>query len=449
MKHLSVFVFLLLLALSASVFFISASFAAEPVDRILQAAHETRDDRLAWWRDARFGLFIHWGIMSIPGKDCFVMQNDHVPVEEYEKLVAQYNPVEWKPEAVVRMAKQAGQRYLVLVAKHHDGFCMWNTRGTSYSIMHSPYGRDILRELADECKRQGIVFCFYYSILDWHHPDATGQRWPRYVEYMKSQLTELLTNYGPIGAVWFDGEWAPEWTDEQGRDLAAFVCSLQPKTLINNRVGRIRIEKDPLLKQRYFSADFATPEQEIPPNGLPGVDWESCMTMNNSWSWNSSDNNYKSDRACIEMLIDTASKGGNLLLNIGPQPDGRIPKPQQQRLAAFHKWMDVNHEAIHGTSASPFLRTFDWGRCTLKQVNPSRSRLYLHIFEVPANDEISIPRLENRILLAYALRDPKKEPLKLADKDRQTTIYLSEQRSAEKDFVLVLEIEGQPKLLVQ
>ena len=424
-----------LLALPKATVATAAPPATSPLDR---------DTRIAWWRDARFGLFIHWGIMSIPGKDCFVMDQERIPVAEYEKLVARFNPVEWSPEAVVRAAKQAGQRYLVFVAKHHDGFCMWDSRATPYNVMHSPFRRDIVRGLADECHKQGIVFCFYYSILDWHHPDAKGDRWPKYVDYMKAQLTELLTNYGPIGAVWFDGEWAPEWTDAQGRDLAAFVWALQPKTLINNRVGRIRQEKDPVLKAQCFAADFATPEQEIPPNGLPGVDWESCMTMNNSWSWNSSDTSYKSERACIELLIDTASKGGNLLLNVGPQPDGRIADPQQQRLAALHKWMETNHESIHGTVASPFPQSFPWGRCTAKQVSPTTHRLYLHVFDRPAAGEISVPTPKTLTQLAYALSDNQRTPLKLTANDKQTTVHLPQRLATDHDFVIVLETQRQP-----
>ena len=424
-----------LLALPKATVATAAPPATSPLDR---------DTRIAWWRDARFGLFSHWGIMSIPGKDCFVMDQERIPVAEYEKLVARFNPVEWNPEAVVRAAKQAGQRYLVFVAKHHDGFCMWDTRTTPYNVMQSPYRRDIVRGLADECHKQGIVFCFYYSILDWHHPDAKGDRWPKYVDYMKAQLTELLTNYGPIGAVWFDGEWAPEWTDAQGRELAAFVWAHQPKTLINNRVGRIRQEKDPVLKAQCFAADFATPEQEIPPNGLPGVDWESCMTMNNSWSWNSSDTSYKSERACIELLIDTASKGGNLLLNVGPQPDGRIPEPQQQRLAAIQKWMATNQESIHGTTASPFPQSFPWGRCTAKQLTPTTRRLYLHVFDSPAAGEISVPTPKSPAKIAYALSDKNRTPLKLTANDKQTTIHLPQQFTTEHDFVIVLETQRQP-----
>ncbi len=370
-----------------------------------------RDQRMAWWREARLGMFIHWGIMSIPGDDFNAMEKQKIPVAEYEKLVQQYNPVRWNAHDVVKMAKDAGQKYLVFVAKHHDGFAMWDSKVSPYNIMHSPYGKDIVREIADECAAQGLVFCLYYSILDWHHPDANPTGWPKYVDYMKAQLRELLTQYGRIGVVWFDGDWIPEWNDDQGRDLAQYVWSLQPKTIINNRVGKSRKDNAGNFREGAFMADFATPEQEMPAACLMGTDWEACMTMNKSWSWNKSDTAYKSEADCIRLLIDTVSKGGNLLLNIGPQPDGAVPEPQRDRLRVLARWMQTNAESIHGTAASPFAKPPAWGRCTKKQLPSGTTRLYLHVFDWPKDGRLVVPGLTTKHTKTFLLADPARTPL--------------------------------------
>jgi alpha-L-fucosidase len=398
------------------------------------------DQRMAWWRDARFGMFIHWGIMSISGKDFGAMAWDKIPLAEYRKLVGQYNPVRWNAHDVVKMAKDAGQKYLVFVAKHHDGFCMWDSKLTDYNIMHTPYGKDIVRQLADECQKQGIVFCFYYSILDWQHPDANNERWPKYVEYMKGQLRELLTNYGRIGVVWFDGEWTPEWTDDQGKALARFIWSIQPDTIINNRIGKGRQDNDGNVKKECYAADFGTPEQVIPPNGLPDVDWESCMTINNSWSWNKTDVQHKDTAQCIRMLVDTTSKGGNLLLNIGPHPDGSILPQQRDRLGDLAKWMSVHQESIYGTSASPFAKPLAWGRCSQKRLPDGGTRLYLHVFDWPKDGRLVVPSPGKPIARAYLLADRKESSLPVKLEGEQVIVTLPNTPSDPNVSVVALDL---------
>jgi alpha-L-fucosidase len=422
--------------------FVLALATLLPSTYALQAAETPaeHDQRMAWWREARFGLFIHWGIMSIPGADFNAMEKQKIPVAEYEKLAQQYNPVQWNAHDVVKMAKDAGQKYFVFVSKHHDGFAMWDSKVSDYNIMHTPYGKDIVRQLADECAAQGLVFCFYYSILDWHHPDANKVRWPKYVEYMKGQLRELLTRYGRIGVVWFVGDWIPEWTDDQGRELAQFVWSLQPKTIINNRIGKGRQDNAGNMRKNSFVADFGTPEQEMPANGLLGTDWEACMTINNSWSWNKSDTAYKNTAACIRLLVDTASKGGNLLLNVGPQPDGAIPEPQRDRLHDLARWMQTNAEAIHDTAASPFPQQLAWGRCTKKQLSDGKNRLYLHVFDWPNDGRLVVPGMDAKVVNAYLMADPAHAPLACETAADHLTIALPAAAPDPDVSVVVLDV---------
>ena len=312
--------------------------------------------------------------------------------------------------------------------------------------MRSPYAKDIIRQLADECAKQGIVFCFYYSILDWHHSDATKEHWPKYVEYMKGQLRELLTNYGPIGVVWFDGDWIPEWTDDQGRELAQYIWSLQPKTIINNRIGKGRQDVEGSTKKGHFAADFDTPEQEVPANGLPGVDWESCMTISGSWSWNKTDLQHKSTADCIRLLVDTVSKVGNLLLNIGPHPDGSILQPQQERLRDVGQWMKINEEAIYGTSASPFAKQLPWGRCTQKNLPDGKTRLYLHVFDWPKDGKLVVPGLSNQIAAAFLLANPQHTPLKCDARKEQVIVALPIVPSTSHVSVVAIDLVGKPEI---
>jgi len=390
----------------------------------------TDDERMAWWRDGRFGMFIHWGVYAVPagtykgkrihGTGEWIMNTAPIPVDEYKKFADAFNPIGYNADEWVRLAKNAGMKYIVITNKHHDGFCLWDSKVTDWDIMDAtPFGRDILAELAAACKKHKIKLCFYHSIMDWHHPDAQAPFYPnyndtnqsnpnfdRYVEqYMKPQLAELLANYGPLGVLWFDGEWIKDWTEPKGKELYAWLRELQPDLIINNRVGKGRKGMEGLSASDDYAGDFGTPEQQVPATGLPGVDWETCMTMNDTWGYKAYDENWKSSEDLIRHLIDIASKGGNFLLNVGPTPEGLIPQASVARLEAMGKWMAVNGESIYGTTASPIGRP-SWGRCTAKD-----NRLYLHVFDWPTDGRLSV-RLPNAgIVQAHLLADKKKAKL--------------------------------------
>lgn len=398
-----------------------------------QLAAETpaeRDARMQWWRDARLGMFIHWGLYAIPagtwkdkkvdGIGEWIMNSANIPVADYEKLAKQFNPVKFNAKEWVKIAKDAGMKYIVITSKHHDGFCLFDSAVTDYDMVDAtPYGKDLLQQLADECKKQGVVFCVYYSIMDWHHPTQSPanensynptkmapEKKREYVDYMKAQLKELVTKYG-VAVLWFDGEWTDWWTEAEAREIYSYLRELKPDIIINNRVGKGRAGMEGLSKDdQQYSGDFGTPEQQIPATGIPGVDWESCMTMNDTWGFRSDDHNWKSPETLIRNIIDIASKGGNYLLNVGPTADGQIPAPSVERMAAIGAWMKKNGESIYGTQASPFAET-PWGRCTQKKLANGHTRIYLHIFNWPSDGKLSVPGLSGKVIGAKCLSDGK------------------------------------------
>jgi alpha-L-fucosidase len=409
-------------------------FAAVPqpivATRAVPTAQTERDSRMAWWREARFGMFVHWGLYAVPAgeykgrraKDIgeWIMSWADIPRVEYETFATEFNPVEFDAAQWVRMAKNAGMKYIVITSKHHDGFSMFDSTVSPYTIVKStPYAKDPMRALADEARRQGLKFAFYYSIMDWHHPsqyvDAPGKdptagdrqtkmrdgQKPAYVAYMKAQLKELITQYDPA-VLWFDGEWVDWWTEEDGQDLYAYVRQLKPDIIVNNRVGKGRQGMQGMNRSdRTYAGDFGTPEQQIPASGLPGVDWESCMTMNDTWGYKSYDDNWKSPETLIRNLVDIVSKGGNYLLNVGPMATGEIPPASVERLAAIGRWMSVNGDAIHGTTASPFSTTPSWGRATRKP-----GTLYLEVFDWPTTGTLDVPPVAGTVRAAHLLARP-------------------------------------------
>ena len=450
---------LLALALMGSV--VPASAQTVP-----EETQDERDGRMQWWREARFGMFIHWGAYAIPAGTWrgeriarsggeWIMTRASIPIPEYEQIVRQFNPVHFDAEAWVRLAKQAGMKYIVITSKHHDGLSIYDSAVSSYDILDAtPFRRDPLKELADAAAREGIRLGFYYSIMDWHHPHAQGPNYPdynaqipnpdfgRYVQdYLKPQLRELLTNYGDVAVLWFDGDWIADWTEAYGRELYALARDLQPGVIINNRVGtgRERRREEGVIRGLTIPGhvgDYGTPEQHIPPQGLPGVDWESCMTLNGTWGYKSYDDNWKDTRTLVRTLVDIASKGGNYLLNVGPKADGTIPAPSESRLLEMGAWLQVNGEAIYGTQASPFPEQPDWGRFTRKS-----GVLYTHIFDWPEDKVLTIPHLDQPPVRAFLLAD--QEPLEVEQTDQGVAVQLPDVPPSTIATVLVLEMGGE------
>ena len=421
-----------------------------------------RDARMKWWRDARFGMFIHWGLYSVPAgvwKDRtdhgeWIMNTGHIPVEEYEKFKDKFNPVKFNADTIARTAKDAGMGYIVITSKHHDGFALFDSKVSDYDVMATPFKRDIMKELAAACQKQGVKMCWYHSIMDWHHPDytprrdwetrpTTGADFDRYVAYMKGQLKELLTNYGPIGLIWFDGQWEGTWNNDRGRDLDTFVRGLQPDIIINSRVGK---GGGPwgLDDRGQMLGDYATPEQEIPEHVIRDVDWETCMTMNDHWGYCAADHNFKTTEDLIRKLADIASKGGNFLLNIGPTAEGEIPPESVKRLAEIGAWMKVNGDAIHGTQASPFDALPAWGRVTQKSIEGGKTRLYLHVFEWPKSGELVLGGILNEPAGGFLLADRSTGVLNASRRDDAIVIKLPAQAPDTIDSVIALDIKGKP-----
>jgi alpha-L-fucosidase len=397
---------------------------AQPTTPIPAESQADRDARMAWWREARFGMFIHWGLYAVPagqwkgqpvpGIGEWIQNSANIPRQEYEELAAQFNPTKYDPKAWARLAKEAGVRYVVITSKHHDGFALFDSKVSDWDVVdRTPYAKDLLKPLADACRAEGIRFAVYHSIMDWHHPaqDKTNGRFDpssikkgrkqEYVNYMKSQLVELLDSCDPV-ILWFDGEWPNWWTEEDGRQVYAFLREKKPSLIINNRVGNGRKGMQGLNKDdAQYVGDYGTPEQEIPATGLPGVDWESCMTMNDTWGYKSDDHNWKSAETLIRNLVDCTSKGGNYLLNVGPTAEGEIPPPSVERLQAIGRWMKVNGESIYGATASPIGKP-EWGRVTAKTVD-GKTTLYLHVFDWPSNGSLPIRDLQGKVASAKVL----------------------------------------------
>lgn len=404
-------------------------------------------------------MFIHWGAYAvpagsykgerIPGLGEWIMSSAQIPVAEYEQLVHQFNPSRFDADAWACAAKQAGMRYIVITAKHHDGFALFDSTVSDYDIVDAtPYHRDAIGALAAAAHRHGLRFGAYYSIMDWHHPYAQAPSFPeynsktfrnphfdRYVEnYLKPQLRELITQYPEIDILWFDGEKIADWSDARGKEIYDFVRTLKPSLIINNRVGHTSQKKSGLTPEgRIGVGDFGTPEQEVPPEGLPGVDWETCMTMNGTWGFKSYDDDWKDTRTLVRTLIDAASKGGNFLLNVGPTGEGMLPEAIRSRLAELGAWMHENGEGepIYGTTVSPYGQPV-WGRYTAKG-----STVYAHVFDWPQDGCLELTGATLTPTRASLFVD--KQPLNMERAGVTTTVHLPAVPPSTIASVVVLE----------
>jgi alpha-L-fucosidase len=416
------------------------------------AESQTGPDRLEWFRHDKLGMFIHWGPYSylagewngqrIPvGTEAeWIMQRFNIPVAQYREMAHHLHPVNFDADAWVALAKAAGMKYLVFTAKHHDGFAMYHSQVSHYNITEwTDFHRDPVKELAEACHKAGIRFCVYYSHReDWDDPNGYGNNWDydrtkkdfsKYLnEKSKPQLRELLSNYGPLGLIWFDRGMD---TNEHAQEFVDLVHSVQPQCLINGRVGG-------------YGQDLLGDYQDMNDNGMPSggltEPWETPQTMNTTWGFSKFDQQWKTPGEVIHRLVEIVGKGGNYLLNIGPMADGTVPAPSVETLHKLGEWMQVNGESIYGTSASP-LPEQPWGRTTVKG-----NLVYLHVFSWPADDKLRIPNLENAVLGAYPLADPVRK-LNVTKDNGTEVIALPVQAATVVDAVFVMRLDGPPRVL--
>ncbi len=417
------------------------------------AVHDSQaqlDARMKWWNEARFGMFIHWGLYSVPGGSWqgreiggyaeWIQARADIAKADYVPLAAQFNPTKFDADAWVLAAKRAGMKYLVITTKHHDGFCLWPSQYTAWDVDDATeYQHDILAKLSEACRRHGLRFGTYYSIIDWHHPtqapnsQAQGHwaKWGQigmkpgrkaeYIAYMKNQIKELIERYDS-DIMWFDGDWVHWWSEADGVDLYNYIRGLKPEIVINNRVS----------KRKTFKRDFGTPENFTPGAALDYY-WEACWTMNHSWGYKAHDHTWKSDTTLIQKLIDINAKGGNLLLNIGPKPDGAIPQKSLDGLAALGDWTKANAQSIYGTRFSQLAQP-SWGRITAR----GDKQLFLHVFELPADGQIRLASFQAAKVDARLLANGK--PLEVYEDGQGIRIALAQADLQPHATVIALDL---------
>ncbi len=399
-------------------------------------------ERVEDWQEMRFGMFIHWGPVSLKGTEIGWSRGNQVPRDEYDSLYKRFDPARFDADEWVGIAKQAGMKYMVITSKHHDGFCLWDTKQTDYNIMNSPFGRDVIKELSDACRKGGIAFGTYYSVLDWYHPDyGTGSPggktkkpdpdMDRYQEFLHNQLAELVNGYGPLFTIWFDGHWEEPWTFERGVELLKFCRELDPGMLINNRVGKAgKAEAGKTARKSKNPGEYDTPEQRIGAfnNKRP---WETCMTICRQWAWKPEDS-MKTFEQCIRTLVLTAGGDGNLLFNVGPMSDGRIEPRQADRLKEMGQWLGRHGRSIYGTRGGPFYPG-NWGCSTHKG-----STVFVHVFERDA-DAVLLPGISNRILSASLMTGGE---VGFEQADDMITLTLPVNERDPVDTIVVLELDA-------
>lgn len=397
-----------------------------------------------WFQDAKFGLFVHWGVYSVLGKGEWVMNNDKIPFSEYEKLPPQFNPTEFDPAEWVSLVKAAGMKYITITSKHHDGFAMFDSKLTDWDIIdRTPYKKDVLKMLAEECRKQGVKLFFYHSQLDWKHPDyfprgRTGQSsgrpesgdWYKYLDFMDGQLTELLTRYGPVGGIWFDGMWDKPQADWRLRQTYDLIHKLQPAALVgsNHHLAPIAGE------------DFQMFEKDLPGSNTAGfntteigsIPLETCETINGAWGYNASDKRFKSTRDLVHYLARAAGYNANFLLNVGPMPNGRIQPEFVTRLHEVGQWLGKNGESIYGTRGGP-VSPRPWGVTTRKG-----NKIYVHVLNW-TDSVLAMPKLPAKVKSAKLLMDGR--TLDFREDDKYGFLLTIPQDAADPfDTVIVLEM---------
>jgi alpha-L-fucosidase len=385
---------------------------------------QAHDRKMKWWREARFGMFIHWGLYAIPagtwkGKEIsgigeWIMRRARIPAKTYEKLATSFNPTKFDAEAWVKLAVDAGMKYLTITSKHHDGFAIFHSEASGYNIVDAtPFGRDPVAELAKACKNAGIKLCFYYSQKqDWHHPDASGNAWDypsrpdkNFNRYMREkalpQVREILTQYGPVGMIWYDTP--QDITAAQTKRFVKQVYDVQPNCIVNGRAG-------------HGIGDYQSMGDNLIPPGRVDGDWETPATLNDTWAYKTNDHNWKDLTGLIHRMVDIVSKGGNYLLNIGPKADGTIPPASVKLLKGMGQWMSLNGEAVHGAGASPSPFEQSWGAITSK-----RDRLYLNVVDWPSG-KLILHGLQSKVKRAYLLQKADKDLKVLQTQDPESGV---------------------------
>jgi alpha-L-fucosidase len=405
-------------------FAIISSGSAQTKPSIFSESSAHKKERMQWWADARFGMFIHWGLYSEGARHEWLKHNEHMTNEEYQKYFDNFNPVDFDPKKWAAEAKAAGMKYAVLTSKHHDGFCLFDSKYTDYKATNTPAHRDLVREYVDAFRAEGLKVGFYYSLLDWHHPDYTmddvhplvqvdtsqanydrlnkGRDMAKYRQYLRDQLTELLTNYGKIDVLWVDWTWGKE--DKRGKhaedwgavELIKMIRKLQPGIIINNRLG---------LDDYPDGGDFVTPEQvstkELEP--FRGKTWETCQTFSGSWGYYRDETSWKTHRQLLDLLITSVANGGNLILNVGPTARGEFDYRATNALDSLHYWMHANHKAIYDCTFAPDL--FAQPEGDKLTYNPSTKKLYVHLYNFVAGGTLVLPGYAGKIGYAQLLND--------------------------------------------
>ena len=430
----------------------TAQLAFSQDKKIFNETPQQKAERLKWWTDARFGMFIHWGLYSLPARHEWVKNYERITDSAYQKYFDHFNPDEFDPVKWAKEAKAAGMKYAVLTTKHHEGFCLFDSKYTDYKATNTKAHRDLVKEFVNAFRAQGIKIGFYYSLLDWHYPDYTiddahpqrapdglndeqkaayyarvnkGRDMKKYQQYLKNQVTELLTNYGKIDILWLDWTWGKD--DKYGKhpqdwdavNLIKLVRKLQPGIIVNNRLG---------LDQDGYSdgGDFVTPEQ-VKPSALlkyKGKDWETCQTFSGSWGYYRDENTWKNQRELLDLLITSTANGGNLILNVGPTARGEFDYRATRALDSMAYWMHENNQSIYNCTFPPAQYDLPESMGDRLTYNPNTKKLYLHLFNYPADGKLVLPNYNGKISYAQFLNDDSEVPFKAADNGTDIVLKL-------------------------